>query len=454
MIYMPPTQAADPTAQRLISELDGLPLTRLHVLVLAACCLGFTFDLAEIAFGNILSAVFSAPPHSVSSWQLSWLLAAVYLGAAVGAPLLGTLADRYGRRTMLLSAMLLLSAVSILAGAASDISGLIVWRVFAGISLGAYPPLMFAYLTDILPPSRRGPLIVTATALSYIGPPAFIFLVRALTPLSPLGIDAWRWGFFVAALGAACCAVGFWRLPESPRWLIAQGRLDEAARIVDALKRSATLSAASAGRSPASAPTPEPPSAVGTRSRARQAGFLLLLYFLTPWATVGFTLLSGAVLVQKGINLQDSLLLVGISTFGPIVGTLGGGFLVDRLERRPFLVATAFGMGVTGLVFGASDLPLSLVASALVFNLILALFMPVLVLYATEVVTTANRGKLTAWAWTANRVGSAIVPLVLLPVLNGYGAVSMFVVIAGTLVLFIAILGLYGPRGAAGRRVV
>lgn len=451
---MPSIQGSDPEAQRQISDLDNLPLTRLHVLVLAICCVGFTFDLAEIAFGNILSAVFSAPPHSVSSFQLSWLLAAVYIGAAIGAPSLGYLADRFGRRATLLSAMVLLSLVSILAGAASDIDSLIVWRAFAGISLGAYPPLMFAYLTDILPASRRGPLIVTATALSYIGPPAFIFLVRALTPLSPLGVDAWRWGFFVAALGAAACAVGFWRLPESPRWLIARGRIGEAALTIAALKKSPTVFTALPARplTPARSQSLQPNNAV-PRSRTREALFLLVLYFLTPWATVGFTVLSGAVLVQKGLNLQDSLLFVGISTFGPIIGTLGAGFLVDRIERRSFLVASAMGMGVVGLLFGASELPLSLISSALVFNLVLSLFMPVLVLYAAESVSTGNRGKLTALAWTANRIGSAMVPIVLLPILNGFGPVTMFGIIAATLVAFIGILCAYGPRGAAGREV-
>jgi putative MFS transporter len=435
-----------------MNDLDSLPLTKLHLMVLLVCCVGFSFDLAEIAFGNILSAVFSAPPHSVSSATLSWLLGAVYIGAAVGAPLLGTFADRYGRRTVLLSAMLILAVVSVLAGAASDIGALIVWRIFAGISLGAYPPLMFAYLTDILPPSRRGPLIVTATAVSYIGPPAFIFLVRALTPISPLGLEAWRWGFFAAAAGAAICAVGFWRLPESPRWLISKGRVNEAEILIERLKTSQLVlpekaAAYSGGSADAVKPSSKP------ASFAREAIFLAALYFLTPWATVGFTVLSGAVLVQKGINLQDSLLFVGISTFGPIVGTLCGGFLVDRAERKPFLIANAIGMGLVGLAFGASELPLSLIATALMFNVILSLFMPVLVLYAAETTSTQKRGKLTSWAWTANRVGSAVVPIALLPILHQYGAFAMFVVIAGTLVAFISLLAIYGPKGEAGRIV-
>jgi putative MFS transporter len=416
------------------------------------CSVGFSFDLAEIAFGNIISAVFSAPPHSVDTGQLSLLLAAVYIGAAVGAPLLGILADRFGRRKMLISAMVLLAVASVFAGASYVIGDLIAWRAAAGLALGAYPPLMFAYLTDILPARRRGPVIVTATAFGYLGPPAFIFLVRALTPVAPLGVEAWRWGFVFAGAGAAACAAGFWALPESPRWLLQKERLQEAERVIQKFKRSRVVAAGqSAPVSPQSAANVA--SAEKPRSFARDATFLLPLYFLTPWATVGFTVLSGAVLVQKGINLQDSLLLVGISTFGPIAGTLAGGFLVDNVERKVFLAGCAIGMGAMGLAFGASELPSALVVTALLFNVVLSLFMPVLVLYAAEGVSTANRGKLTALAWTANRVGSALVPLVLLPVLQSYGAVPMFIVIAATLVFFVAALALFGPRGQAGGAV-
>ena len=59
------------------SKLDDLPLTRLHIFILIVCAVGFSFDLAEIAFGGILSAIFSAPPNPVDPNLLAWLLSAV-----------------------------------------------------------------------------------------------------------------------------------------------------------------------------------------------------------------------------------------------------------------------------------------------------------------------------------------------------------------------------------------
>ncbi|MGO6696282.1 MFS transporter [Rhizobium johnstonii] len=440
----------DSEAMRLVSELDALKLTRLHIALLAACCIAFSFDLAEIAFGNILSAVFSAQPYVVSDWQLSLLLSAVYVGAVFGAPAFGWLADRHGRRLAMCLAMALLAVVSFGAGFSRGIDNLIGWRIAAGLSLGAYPPLMFAYLTDVLPARKRGPLLVTATAIGYLGPTTFIFFVRALAPESPLGLEPWRWGFLLAGVGAAGCALVFWKLPESPRWLIARGRLDEAAAILGRLKRSAVVET----------PFRESPREERDQTISLPEGglrgltaFLLTIYLLTPWATVGFTLLSGAVFVEKGMDVRDSLLYVGISTFGPIIGTLFGGAFVDRFERRNFLIGTAVAMVAAGLMFGASDVPALLIAAALFFNVVTSLFIPVLVLYSSEAIPTPQRAKVTAWAWMSNRVGSTLVPLVLLPVLHIAGPLAMFGIVAMTLAIFIVVMVVFGPIGGAGRVV-
>ena len=157
--------------------------------------------------------------------------------------------------------------------------------------------------------------------------------------------------------------------------------------------------------------------------------------------------------MQKGINPQDSILYVGISTFGPLIGTLLAGTIVDRLERRFALIALAALMVVVGIAFGIVTDPVSLMASGLLFNLLVNLFTPVVVLYAAELFTTERRAQGTSWGWASNRVGAALVPLALLPLLKADGPLVMFVVIAGTLIAFIALVLTLGPRVEAGRTV-
>ena len=439
-------------------RLDALPVTPLHGAVVLLCALGFLFDVAEAALSNALSAVFRAPPHAVAPYQLSLLLASVFAGGAIGAPLLGWLADRRGRRVALATALLLLALTSTPAAASPDVTWLTFLRVLSGLALGAYPPLMIAYLSDLLPPGRRGMLILLCGAIGFLGAPAVIFLIRWLTPLAPLGLDAWRWALIIGAAGSLIVGLLLRDLPESPRWLAAAGRDAEADAVCRRFERSAGVNAASVPAAPIAAargPAQKPEgfwSAAGRRHRLR-ALLLSLLYFLSPWATIGFPLLSGAVLIEKGFRVSDSLLYLGITMAGPPLGVVAGALVIDRVERRTALALTGGAMALLGLAFAISATPGPLMAAGIAFNLIGAIYVAALSIYGAELFPTGLRAAASSSAWAVNRVSSAIVPLVLLPLLTGAGAIAMFSVIAAALVASVTLVLAVGPKGLARRPV-
>ncbi len=215
-----------------ISErLDSTPLTALHALAALLCAVGFGIDLMEISVSNALSAVFSAPPYALSPRPLAWLLSSVYVGAVIGAPLLGWMADRCGVRRTLMVTLLWLGFTASLAAASANPQWLTIFRFLSGVALGAYPPLMIAYLTSIAPPRYRGLVIFWVCGAAYLAPPAAVFAIRWLTPVHPFGIEGWRWPFAMAGVAALVVGVVFSRIPESARWLLAMGR-DEAAEEV------------------------------------------------------------------------------------------------------------------------------------------------------------------------------------------------------------------------------
>jgi MFS transporter, putative metabolite:H+ symporter len=435
------------------ARLDALPVTPLHWAIVVVCALGLMFDVIEAALSNALSAVFSAPPHRVAQLQLSLLLASVFAGGAIGAPLLGLLADRHGRRLALGAALLVLAATSLLAAASTDILWLTIFRTLSGLALGAYPVLMVAYLSDVLPPARRGRMILLCAAIGFLGAPAVVFLVRFLTPLAPLGFDGWRWVLVIGAVGSAAVGVSFRWLPESPRWFAAAGRDAQAEAVFRRFGHSAGLAAPPVHIGPRPAEERDSFwSASGGRHRAR-AALLTAMYFLSPWATVGFPLLSGAVLVEKGFRVADSLLYLGVSMFGPTLGVLAGAFVIDRVERRTALVLTAGAMALIGLAFAASNDPTTLMVLGLAFLLIGAVYVAVITVYDAELFPTAMRASVSSTTWAANRVASALAPLALLPLLKSYGALAMFGVIAAALAVSIVLVLAFGPRGLARQPV-
>lgn len=426
-------------ATSVFERLDRMPVTALHALAIGLCAAGFTFDLLEIALGSVLSAVFSTPPHSAMPNDLSLLLASVYIGAVLGSPVLGRLADRYGRRVTLMAVLLLLTAASFGAAFCKNIDQLIWWRGLAGLALGGYPPLMIAYLTDLLPPGRRGSLIFVAVAIGTLGPGMGVFLVRALVSLQPLGMEGWRWGFIFGGVGAGVVGMLMHALPESPRWLQARGRYADADAACQRFERARVLMVdlPSIPMSPSSAPP--------AMSSWRRWALLATLFFLSPWSTTAFPLLSGAILAQKGFRLSDTLLFVGLSTFGPLVGNLVAAITVDHIGRRTALTGCAILMTLSGYLFVISDASFWLIIGSFAFGLFVSVFVSILNLYGAELFPTASRATAIAGAWTFNRIGAALAPLVLLPLLGRSGPLTMFMLIIATLALSVALLAIAPP---------
>jgi MFS transporter, putative metabolite:H+ symporter len=455
-------RAASPAELLSIGErLDRLPVTRLHVAIFALCALGLAADIGEVALSNTFSAIFLAPPYSASRGEVSWLLAAVFAGGAVGAPLFGWSADRRGRRWALQTALAVLAVSSIAVAFSPSIFWMTLFRFVSGLALGAYPPLTAAFLSDVLPPRRRGALMMLCAALAFLGAPAMIFLIRWLTPLAPLGVEGWRWSLIAGAAVAATTAGMFFAVPESPRWLAALGRSRAAER---------SLAHFCDGQIAPSLGVPLPAAQAHDRSRspsqdggfgailrdavqARRAALLAALFALGPWATIGFPLLSAAVMVQKGFRVGDSLLLAGVSMFGPTLGIGAAAPFIDNIVRRRALILCAAVMAAIGLAFAISTTLTPLIALGTAFNLLSAVYSSVLALYGAEMFPTKVRASATSGAWAVGRVVSAIVPLALLPLLGAYGPLAMFIVIAAALLISVALIASAGPPGLARQAV-
>jgi putative MFS transporter len=442
----------------LIHRFDSLPLKALHVALACGCAVGLGIDLLEISVSNALSAVFSSPPYSLSPDHLAWLLASAYIGAIAGAPLAGWFADRRGLRPALLAVFLWLGLTSVLGATRSDTVWFTFFRFLSGVSLGACPPLIIAYLTSVAPPRYRGLMILWVCGLAYLVPPLGVFLIRWLTPLQPFGIEGWRWPFLLAGLASLIVGLIFLYLPESPRWLTQIGRDRLAARVCDRFERSPTLSFLDRWfetRVPAQPDGPLTGIATASTSHSRfryVIPLVVALYFLHPWMTSSFQLLTGPILLQRGHDLRDVLLYVALSTFGPSIGTFLAAFLVDRASRRVSLLLTSALMALALIAFFVFDGRMMLAVAVITFAIGVAVYTPVMTMHGSELIPTAIRGSATGFAWAANRLSAAFVPIAMIPLVGAHGPVTVVWVVACALLLSM-ILAASGPRGAAGAAV-
>nr|WP_244435244.1 MFS transporter [Methylobacterium sp. B34] len=143
-------------------------MTRLHAAALAVCTLGLFTDIAEVALSNALAAIFLAPPHNLPRGSLSLLLASVFAGGAVGAPVFGMLGDRLGRRRALQASLALMAAGSLAAAASQGLTALTIARTVSGFAIGGFPPLVATYLAEVTPARRRGATLLVCAGLGFL----------------------------------------------------------------------------------------------------------------------------------------------------------------------------------------------------------------------------------------------------------------------------------------------
>jgi putative MFS transporter len=439
-----PADLASETAD-IDGRLADLPLTRLHVVILVASGFMFGVDLAEMAMGQALSAVFSAGPAPLAAGPLAFLLAAVYIGAVVGAPIAGWVADRQGLQKTLVAVTLWLGVTSLLAAFSPTPGFLTVARLLQGLSLGAYPPLFIAYLSDISPPRQRGRLIFFACALAYVAPPATIFAIRGLGHTMPFGLAGWRWPLLLAGLICLAGGAASFALPEAPRWLASKGRYAAARDVCDRLAKSLVIWRFTSPPpvSPVLKASAAPPSARAARGRL---AFVTLLYFLSPFTTIAFPLVTGPILLARGYNLSDTLFYVGLANFGPIIGALLAGLVVDRLRRSSALAVWGGGMLAVLALFFVAPFPAAQVLTVTGFGVLTAIYLPTMTTYGAELFAAPVRARNTSTAWSVNRIGAAIGPLLLLPLARSGHITAVGLILGGSLITSILMVSIRPPK--------
>jgi putative MFS transporter len=432
-------------------RMDSTAITRLHVIAGIVCACAFGADMMDITVGSALTAVFSQAPYQMNPQRLGWLISSVYIGAVIGGPIFGWFADRRGLKRIIIVALLWVGATSLLAAATNNVTLLLVFRLLSGLALGAIPPLVVAYLTGIAPTLHRGLYIFWVCAVSFLAAPVPIFLIRALTPVHPFGIEGWRWPFVAAGVLSLGSAAALFPLPESLRWLIKVKRRVEADAACARFERSPAIWGHADGARQESLERPTETSRLAApyahmNGPKAQFGFVAALFFLQPWSINGFSLLTGPILLARGYNLKDTLLFVGLGTFGPSISTLIVGTLIDRLQRSTAIVLSSLLLLIAAIVFFEFPAQIWMTAAVVVFGIGSGFLIPLMGTYASEIFISGAQGSAIATAWAINRVGAVVVPVALLPLLHRTGAGTVALCIYMALGFSIVLTGVLGPR--------
>ena len=296
-------------------------------------------------------------------------VASILLGCAAGAFMAGWLADKFGRKTILIISSLCFTISALGAGLAGSSLQFVIVRVLGGLAVGAASVLAPAYISEVTPAKYRGALssiqqiaIISGLFASFLSNYILARVAGGSTHVLALGLEAWRWMFWVMLIPSVTFFFSLLFIPESPRFLVASGRKDKALAVLTRLMGSegqAKLDEIDA-------------SLVADHHRPKLTDILDSKRLFRPIVWVGIGLASFQQLVginvvfyygaelwkAAGFKESDALLINVISGAVSLLACFFATALIDRLGRKPLLLIGSIGMAVTlgilAAVFGTA----------------------------------------------------------------------------------------------------
>ncbi len=407
------------------------------IMIAAVASLGgllFGYDTGVIS-GALL---FIKQDFGLSPTMQGIVTGAVLFGAIAGAAVGGTFTDRFGRKPVIIAMAVMFVAGSLLSAAATQVWMLLVARLILGVAIGVASMLTPLYLSEMAPAERRGAAVSLNQFCITFGILASYLVDYAFSDVS----GSWRWMLGLGSVPGVLLAVGMALLPESPRWLAGQGRMDEAATVLRTMRGEAGLASEMDGlrrdiareRERVSlaalfaAPKARIPLVVGIGLAVFQqvTGINTVIYYApTIFREAGFASNAAAILATVGVGLVNVLMTV--------VALL----LMDRAGRRTLLLVGLSVMTICLVILAAAFAAGHSATLGIVTALALAAYVggfaiglgPVFWLLIAEIFPLAYRGRGMSVASMANWGSNLVVALLfldLIRVLTSAGTFALF----------------------------
>jgi MFS transporter, putative metabolite:H+ symporter len=421
------------TTASVTARIERLPASRWHVKVRSLIGAVTFFE----AFNQLLIA--SALPQLIKQWHLTtgqstFLVTSGSIGMLLGALAAGWCGDRIGR-VRLVAIGTALTGITGLALVFSPGLTFFEWlRFVQGIGIGGVVPVAATYINEIIKAEGRGRFVLLYELVFPFG-----LTIAALVAYWVVPHWGWRALFLVGGLPALVVAALQFGVPESPRWLASRGRAKDAERLLSRIEQAVTRSTGT------ELPAPEAVAVAGQADGTGGLSDLLLGRYLRRTVVVSLLWFAGY-FVNYGltswlptlytkvfhVSLSTGLLYAVLTDALGLLGCLIAALAVDRLGRRPVLVAGLAGSAIALLILAAvgthaagSIAVWSSVAGLFVFGTNISLY-----LYTPELFPTRSRALGTSVGGVFARIGVILGPTVVGAVLgSGKSTVPVFVVL-------------------------
>jgi len=442
------------------ARLERLPTTRYVWRLLLLLSLGGCFEFYDLFLmtyigpGLIRSGLFSAGSTSLLSLTgLASFVSATFAGLFIGTIAFAFAADRFGRRTIFTYSLLWYTAGSVVMAFQTSAIGILAWRVITGIGIGVELVTIDTYVAEIMPKEIRGRAFTVNQIVQFSAIPVVAFVSWLLVARSPFGIDGWRWVVLIGSIAAVFIWFIRRELPESPRWLVARGRVDEAERTMASIEKGvsaewgAELPAVAAESSVEASPASSVRFARIFRPPYLGRTVMLMIFQLAQTVGYyGFASWVPTLLVTAGIrttaSLEYSFIIAIVAPLGPLL-VYG---IADKLERKWQIVWSAVCVGGFGLLFAHQKEPLWLILLGVLLTCSNNWLSVAFHTYQTELFPTAVRAQAVGFVYSWSRFSAIFTSLMIGLFLQHSGVRGVFAFIAGSMMLIVFVIGGFGPK--------
>lgn len=354
-----------------------------------------------------------------------------FVGMLVGAFVFGRLADRFGRRPVLIVSVLIDAIFGIASAFAPDPTTLLALRFLTGVGVGGTLPVDYTMMAEFLPSDRRGRWLVMLESFWAVGTIALAII--ALFAGSHGG-EAWRTIFLCTGLPALLGLVLRFSVPETPLYLAESGRAAEARQVLQRVAR-ANGSAATIDALRAEAPTKPPLAALFSPVLRRRTTFVLLAWALISVSYYGVFVYLPVRLAGEGFGFLRGPEFLVLIALVQLPGYALAAYGVERWGRRPTLIGFLLLSAAGCMLFSLGSATALVVGSTLLLSFALLGTWGAIYAFTPEIYPTPLRATGMGTAGALARLGGLLAPSIVAPLMAAdftaaLGALSALLVLA------------------------
>lgn len=416
----------------MLERLNALPVSSFHYKLLVVAGIGWVFDSMDT---GLIAFVL---PLLIKEWGLSATQAGMLgsiglVGMALGAVAAGTLADRVGRKTVFSVTIVLYSLATGLCAVAPNYELLVLFRFLVGLGLGGELPVAATLVTEYVPGRARGRFMVLLESFWAVG-----WLLAALIAYFIIPVTGWRTAFLIGALPALYTMVIRMHLPESVRYLLKKGKIEEARKIVSSLEEGCHMEPRplEVTEKDVAEETKGSFTSLWTSRFIKRTVMLWLVWFGIVFSYYGVFMWLPSLVFKQGFTVVKTFEYVLVMTLSQLPGYAAAAWLVDRLGRRYTLSLFLLGSGIASYFFGHAETVTALLCWGATMSFFNLGAWGVIYTYTPELYPTEIRGLGCGWATGFGRVGGMVAPLLVGALLtDAWDMGHIFYIFAGVFVL-------------------